>query len=210
MKAHLQNRIRQLATSWVVAAGLLLTGPGAAMAASIFFDDTAANEKVTVSANDFEGSFAANGIFFQGGLNNPQSVTSPEAQPITFFGTWLTPGAAQQSGTRTIYLVEASAPNLVSDIFTYNWSISPGPNGGSQIDGSFRSDVRDNLGTLPVGIDPSNVFVEGIRPVLFSLPFLSGALISDVEPVPVPGSLGLLALGLIWAPLLRRAGAGKD
>ena len=70
--------------------------------------------------------------------------------------------------------------------------------------------MNDELRTLiPVGTDPSNIIVEGIRPVLFDLPFLNGALISDVDPVPVPGSLGLLASGLIWGPLLRRAGASK-
>ena len=208
MKAYMQIRIRQLATSWVVAAGLLLSGSGVAMAATVTFNDTARDDTVTVAVKDFQGQFSLNGFFISG--DGTQSSTRPETPPLTFRGVWLTPGVADQTGTRTIYLVEASHPNLLSDIFTYSWNIGGGTNSVGLIEGTFQSDVNDELRTLiPVGTDPSNIIVEGIRPVLFSLPFLSGALISDVDPVPVPGSLGLLASGLIWGPLLRRAGASK-
>ncbi len=160
-------------------------------AAALIFDDSNPNSTITLSANDFEGGLTVNGSLFQTGLNNVASGVFSEAAPLTFFGQWIDLGQSG-SGSRTIYLVEASHPTEISDIFQYSWS-TDGAIG--TIQGSFQSDFNNNLGTLPGGVNLNDVFVENGQPVLFTLPFLGGALISAVD-VPEPASLALVGLAL--------------
>lgn len=56
------------------------------------------------------------------------------------------------------------------------------------------SDINGELGQLPSGVSPNDVFVEDGNPVLFSALNLTGALISDV---PEPSSWVLLGSALV-------------
>jgi hypothetical protein len=164
-----------------------------ASAAYLTFDDTNPNDTVTVGACDFEGGLAINGVAMGScGVGDGGSAIFSEAAPITFSGSWVDEGRSG-SGSRTLYLVEAGAPTLISDIFQYDWS-TDGFFG--TISGSFQSDIANNLGQLPTGVSPGDVFVEDGQPVNFDLAFLSGQILSNVDSVPEPASLALVGLGL--------------
>jgi hypothetical protein len=181
----------------VLLVSALLLSSNSAFAAAFVIDDTNPNDTVTISLNDFERGFLVNGNLVQQGLNNSQSVTLPEAGPITFSGSWIDLGQSG-AGSRTIYLVEASDPTLISDIFQYSWS-TDGQFG--TIQGSFVSDVNDNLGHVHPGTP--DVFIENGQGVPFSLPFLGGEIHSDAE-VPEGGSLSFLPMGLAAIALFAR------
>jgi hypothetical protein len=179
------------------------SGVGAASAAALLFDDTAADDTITVRANDFEGGLLINAVLVQQGLNNPGGITLPEGV-IAFAGQWIDLGQAG-AGARTIYLVEARSPRVVSDVLLYSWASDPA-SGLATIQGTFFSDTESGrINLLPVDVDPANVFVEDGKPVAFSLPFLTGEIRSDVEKAPEPGTLALLGLGLLgWAARKKR------
>jgi hypothetical protein len=180
---------RVVLISLAFACALVLLAPNRGSAAFIGIDDTSPAEVVVVTFADFELGFSVNGA----ALGSTGSITVPETGPLDFFGGWIaTPGLPPVS--RTIYLIEpgASAAPLVSDIFRYN--ITTSENGISTIQGSFISDVNDNLGTLPTGVNPEDVFLENGQPVPFSAPFLNGLVISDV---PEPSALVLVGFGLV-------------
>ena len=161
-------------------------------AAALIFDDINPNNLVTVTANDFEGGLSVNGSLFQSGLGSPASGNFSEANALNFHGRWVDLGLSG-SGSRTIYLVQAGNPTQISDILLYSWS-TDGQFG--TIDGAFASDFGNNLGLLPAGLNPGDVFVENGQPVAFSLPFLGGEIRSDVDAVPEPATLALVSLAL--------------
>jgi hypothetical protein len=174
---------------------VFLLGPNAARAAALIFDDTSPNETITIAANDFEGGLTINGVAFQQGLNNPATGIFPETGPISFSGRWIDNGLTQPT-SRTIYLLEPLDPNLtISDIFHYTLDSA---NGFGFIQGSFVSDIDGELGTLPAGVNPADVFIENGQPVPFGAPFLSGLINSDID-VPEPGTLSLCLMGLLIA-----------
>jgi len=181
----------------IAALSFLMSGP--LWAAAIVFGDTNPNDTITLSVNDFEGGFFANGALIQQGLNNPSSVTVDEDSPLNFSGSWIDNGQAQP-GPRIIYLVESPLnpllpPPLVSDILRYSVGRDDA-SGLATISGTFVSDFENNLGTLPNGVDPATVFVEGGKHVNFFEPFLSGTISSNPE-VPEPSSVCLAAFGLV-------------
>jgi hypothetical protein len=184
----------------LVVAALSFVATGSLWAASLTFDDTAPppNETITVSANDFEFGLALNGSAFQSGLNNLAVTVPPlpETGPIGFTGTWITGGQQGPVGG-TIYLVEPPLdpllPPLISDILQFQ--IIPNTDGTATIDGSFVSDINDNLGTLPAGVDPSKVFLESATGVPLDFVNLHIQIVSDIN-VPEPATFGLLAGGL--------------
>ena len=170
-------------------------------AATLIFDDINPNNQVTVTANDFERGLSVNGSLFQSGLGSPASGNFSEATPLNFRGSWIDLGGSG-SGSRTIYLVEAGNPMQISDILSYSWS-TDGRQFGT-IDGAFTSDLGNNLGLLPAGVNPGDVFVENGQAVAFSLPFLSGEIRSDVDAVPEPATLALVSLALAGVAFSRR------
>jgi len=182
--------------------------PSALRAAFFFIDDTSPNETITISANDFEGGLTINGGLFQQGLNNPASATFPETNgPISFSGRWIDQGLTTP-GPHTLFLVEAQDHTLISDILQYTLDSA---GGFGFINGSFVSDVNDNLGHLPANVDPTTVFIENGQAVNFGAPFLTAQVISDVD-VPEPGAvslglLGLLSLGGLKLRRQRQSGA---
>jgi len=192
------STFRSLALLLLIAA-LSVAAPGSLWAAALSFDDTAANDTITVSANDFEFGSSLNGQPFQQGLNNPASALLKESYgAITFSGTWIT-GGQQPQDSQTVYLIESpfvpgTPPPLISDIFRY--TIIPNTNGTATIDATFVSDFEDNLGNLPATADPRFVFLETGAPVQLNFAFLTVTLVSDAI-VPEPSSLTLAVFGLI-------------
>ena len=192
----------------VLLLSLSLMAPSVLRAAFFSIDDSNPNETISIVANDFEGGLSINGTLFQQGLNNPATMNLPETNgPISFSGRWLDNGQTVP-GTHLIYLVEAQDHTLISDTLQYTLDSA---GGFGFINGTFVSDVNDNLGHLPANVDPTTVFVENGQFVNFGAPFLTAQVLSDVD-VPEPGAvslglLGLLSLGGLKLRRLRRSGA---
>jgi hypothetical protein len=196
----LMNTSSFRALALLLAAVLSFVAPRSLWAAAISIDDTAADETITLSANDFEGGLLVNGALFQQGLNNPSTGKFAETGPLDFTGTWITDNQ-QPPFAATIYLVETpydpASPNppLVSDILQFQ--IEPTTaNGTARITGFFVSDINDNLGFVPPGTNPAFVFLETGNPVDLSFFALSLRVVSDVN-VPEPSSVCLAAFGLV-------------
>ena len=190
---------RQLFMLAAVIASLASLAPSPSSAAALVFDDTNPNNTITVSANDFERGLTINGSLFQQGLNNLSTGVFSELTPLVFSGTWRDNGASG-TGSRILYLVEAATPLVISDILNYNWTTD---GTFATIVGTFVSDVANNLGFLPAGVSPNDVFVENGSAALFSLPFLTGVINSSVD-VPEPGSVALVGAALLGLAASRR------
>ncbi len=184
---------------------LALAVPGIARAAAINIDDTRTDDRIIIAVNDFEGGFTLNGALIQQGNNNPATATVSEQGPLNFQGRWIVPGGVVPH-ERIIYLVDSlvspTAPAVVSDILRYATDNEPS-SGLAIITGSFLSDFENNLGTVPPGTSPNDIFLETGQGVSFLEPFLTGVVQSDNE-VPEPATLTVLGIGLLGAACRRR------
>jgi len=184
---------------------LALAIPGIARAANIFIDDTRPDDMITITVSDFEGGFKVNGTLIQQGFGFGTATVAEQLGALNFQGRWLVPGGVVPH-ERIIYLVETpgtpNAPAPISDILRYATDNDPAP-GFAIITGSFLSDFENNLGTVPAGTSPNDIFLETGEGVFFSEPFLTGIVQSDKE-VPEPATLTVLAIGLLAAGCRRQ------
>jgi len=199
--------VKRLISTWLAVSAIALIAPNPANAAAIGINDATTEGSIVFSANDFEGGFFVDGTLLQTGLNNLQSRTVSEGTagaPIThtFSGTWLTPGGLTPS-TQTIAFQEGSTPTSagVSDILTLAFSNTTlGGAAAGLVTGTFVSDLDPSLLPLPAGA----TVVSEATPFLFSAPFLTGSVASDVDvAVPEPATLALLGSALFGFGLLR-------
>jgi hypothetical protein len=179
---------------WSVAfaiAAICLADATPARAANITIDDTLANDTITIS---WEG-FVSFSINFGSNLGASGTVSGLSEQfPIAINGDWFANMFGQ--GTTDVYFLEPGS-GQASDMFHAVYGGGGGPNPASlnasflSVDGTplppgamtiFEDDPNHEIGRLLQGL-PSNLTITAI---------------SDVEPVPEPGSIFLLGSGLVF------------
>jgi hypothetical protein len=185
--------------SFLVAAALLVLAANPAAAAFINFTDT--TDTINVAAGDFEQGITVNGQSATG-LGNSVNVNVDEsnsAPQVSFNGTWQDgdqSGGPGQSvpGTYKLLLVEANDPSMASDYLQY--TITRADFNHATISGTFTSFFTNGtLASDPQFGGATPVVEDGIKSL--DQPFLSIPVNSDVEGVPEPASIALVAGGLL-------------
>ncbi len=187
--------VRAIGASMCVAA-ILAFNTRASAAAFVIDDRFDDPSPIGVFANDWEGGLFINGAIFQQGLNNPASG-SVNGESLTFDGSWIDLGQSVPLN-RTVYFVEPGTPNVVSDILQY--SISTDGSFGHLVGSFVSDDDNGNLGQVPPGTLPENIWLEGSGDFNYGAPFMGASVLTTPEP------MSLLTLLVAGVALRRRRG----
>jgi hypothetical protein len=185
-------------SSCLAIAAIGLIAPRPAVAAALIINDAGTEPNIVFTVNDYDGTT------IQSGLNNQQSVTVSEGTaasgPIThsFSGHWITGGLVPASSI--IAFAENGIPPAqgVSDILTFTYTA--GGLGGN-LTGTFESDIDAGL-LLP--LPPGATVVAEGAPFVFNNGNITASAVSDVDAVPEPATLALLATALLGFGVIRR------
>jgi hypothetical protein len=190
--------MKRLMSSCLAIAAIGLIAPRPAVAAALIINDAGAEPNIVFTVNDYEGGFVLDGTTIQSGLNNQQSVTVSDGTLHTFSGHWITGGLVPASSI--IAFAENGIPPAqgVSDILTFTYTA--GGLGGN-LTGTFESDIDAGL-LLP--LPPGATVVAEGAPFVFSNGNITASAVSDVDAVPEPATLALLATALLGFGVIRR------
>lgn len=170
---------------------VVLATPSTRAAALVIADTSPSDNVFTVSANDFEAGMFVNGNLLQIGLGSPASITLPDTATASLSGSWIDLGLSTAL-TRTIYIVRQANPTRIAALFSY--SVSTDGFLGT-ITGTFTSDSVGDLGALPPGVPPADVFSENGQSVPFAAAFMGGEIRTETPCATEtqPPSVRLLA-----------------
>jgi hypothetical protein len=196
------SELRRLILCATVA--VIVTAPGAAMAANILVTDKSPSG-IAFAVGNFEDGFSVDGTQLGIGLGNYPPAKFAATSPVSFSGSWIDFGETQTS-SETYYFVNPSQPSDVVDVFSYTTS-SHGFFG--TITGTVTSYIgMGTEGALPPGVPPADVLLANGQPFNFIEPFLTGTFVSVAVPEPsslmMAATAGVMGLGF-W--LRRRRSA---
>ena len=157
---------------------------------------------LTIQVTDFEEGFLLNNNLIQSGMGTATITLADSAGSASFQASWLSEEAFPP-GERTLYVLQ-EPDGLVGAILHCSWYSEDGI---GTIIGTFESDsdAQPDLGPLPPEAYQADVFIEDHTTIPFDQPSLDAALVT--EPVPEPGTISLLLLGLLGVAGARCRGA---
>ena len=144
--------IRHLSVAGLAAMGIALMAAQPARAAAVFICDAglpdgicangvnSPDPNITISANDFEGSFQLNSVTIQSGLNNPTTTLVSEA---AHSGVNVIDGAAENDFSGTWILGDPIVPENETIFFTSK--VNDGPLSGETTDETGVTGISDVL-----------------------------------------------------------------